>query len=369
MNKALIKKILAASLAASVTFTPFASYACTSFLLKGNDGGFVYGRTMEFGLPLKSQLTVIPRNFSVLGVGVDSKPGTGLNWTTKYAVAGMNGLGMPVLLDGMNEKGLVGGLLNAPNTAVFQAVAPADSANSIASVQILMYALSNFATVDEAKAGFQKILVNRSVIPAFHNQSAPVRMTLHDAAGKSIVIEYLKGELVITDNPTTVMTNDPAFREQLNTIGSYANLTNVEKDPMVINGATYAPPSSGSGLHGLPGDYLSPSRFIRALFLSKSAPTNVSTEQQTNTAWHILGSFDIPPGAISLPASNAYGGGAGGVETTEWTIVADNKNMVYYVKMFDNTNVQAFDLKKIDFNAKEIKYYSLDKPQTYIPIN
>jgi choloylglycine hydrolase len=363
------KKFIAASIMASVAYAPLASFACTSFLLKGNDGGFVYGRTMEFGLPLKSQLTLIPKNTEMLGVGVDSKPGTGLNWTTKYTAAGMNGLGLPVLLDGMNEKGLVGGLLNAPNTAVYQAVPAADSAKSIASAQILTYALTNFATVDEVKVGFQKILVNRSVIPAFHNQSAPVRMTLHDAAGKSIVIEYLKGELVITDNPTGVMTNDPAFRDQLNNIGNYANLTNVERNPMVINGTSYAPPSSGSGLHGLPGDYLSPSRFIRAIFLSKSVPTNYSTVQQLNTAWHILGSFDIPPGAISLPATNAYGGGAGGIEITEWTIVADNKNLVYYVKMFETTNVQAFDFKKVDPNIKGIQFYNLNKPQTYIPIN
>jgi choloylglycine hydrolase len=236
-------------------------------------------------------------------------------------------------------------------------------------VQILTYALTNFATVEEVKAGFQKIFVNRSIIPAFHNQSAPVRMTLHDAAGKSIVIEYLKGELVMTDNPTGVMTNDPAFREQLNNIGNYANLTNVERNALVINGTSYAPPSSGSGLHGLPGDYLSPSRFIRAIFLSKSVPANYSTVQQLNSAWHILGSFDIPPGAISLPATNSYGGGAGGIEITEWSVVADTKNLVYYVKMFESTNVQAFDFKKIDPNAKGVKFFDLNKPQTYIPIN
>ena len=369
MKKSLIKHIVVVSIATSLAFSPILSHACTSFLLKGNDGGFVYGRTMEFGLPLKSQLVVIPRNLAMLGVGVDSQPGTGLNWTSKYAVAGMNGLGMPVLVDGMNEKGLVGGLLNAPNTAVYQVVSPADSVNSIASIQMLIYALTNFATVDEVKVGFNKIKVNRSIIPAYHNQSAPVRMTLHDANAKSIVIEYLKGELVITDNPIGVMTNDPAFRDQLNNIGNYANLTNVERKPMVVDGATYVPPSSGSGLHGLPGDYLSPSRFIRALFLSKSAPTNYSTTQQTNTAWHILGSFDIPPGAISLPASNAYGGGAGGIEITEWSVVADNKNKMYYIKMFDNVNIQSFDLKKIDVNAKELKYYDVNKPQTYIAIN
>ncbi|MDO9023231.1 linear amide C-N hydrolase, partial [Zwartia sp.] len=313
MNQKIIKRIMAVSLSLTLATAPVLSHACTSFLLKGSDGGFVYGRTLEFGLPLKSQLTIVPRNLQVPGVGIDGKPGTGLSWTTKYATAGMNGLGMPVLVDGMNEKGLVGGLLNAPNTAEYQVVAPADSANSIASIQMLMYALTNFATVDEVKAGFQTIKINRSTIPAYNNQSAPVRMTLHDAQGRSIVIEYLKGEMVITDNPTGVMTNDPAFRDQLNNIGNYANLTNVEKNPLVINGATYAPPSSGSGLQGLPGDYLSPSRFIRALFLTKSVPTTYSTLQQNNTAWHILGSFDIPPGAISLPATNAYGGGAGGV--------------------------------------------------------
>jgi choloylglycine hydrolase len=361
--------MMAVSLSLTLAFAPITSQACTSFLLKGNDGGFVYGRTLEFGLPLKSQLTVIPRNLKVPGVGVDGKPGTGLNWTTKYATAGMNGLGMPVLVDGMNEKGLVGGLLNAPNTAVYQVVSPAESATSIASIQMLMYALTNFATVDEVKAGFQKIKINRSTIPAYNNQSAPVRMTLHDAKGKSIVIEYLKGEMVITDNPTGVMTNDPAFRDQLNSIGSYANLTSVEKNSIVINGATFAPPSSGSGLHGMPGDYLSPSRFIRAIFLTKSVPTTYTTLQQNNTAWHILGSFDIPPGAISLPATNAYGGGAGGIEITEWSVVADNKNMTYNLKMFETTNIYSFDLKKMNVNAKEIRYIKLDKPLATIQLN
>lgn len=368
MKRKMIEKIAVVSLSATLAFAPIVSNACTSFLLKANDGGFVYGRTMEFGPPLNSKLAVIPRDYKELGVGVDSKPGTGLNWTTKYAAVGMNALGLPVLVDGMNEKGLIGGLLYAPNTAMYQNVTPADSANSISSAQMLTYALTNFATVDEVIAGFKKIKVNRSVIPSFNNQTLTVRMTIHDATGKSIVIEYAKGEMIATANPTGALTNDPLFSEHLNNIGNYANLTPVERAPVVINGASFKPPSSGSGLHGLPGDYLSPSRFIRAVFLSKSAPANLSSSQQTNTAWHILGSFDIPPGAISL-SPGGFGGGSGGFETTEWSVVADNKNMMYYVKMFTNTNLQAFDFKKVDMNAKEIKVYDLDGPQTYKQLN
>ena len=342
---------------------------CTSFLLKGSDGGAAYGRSMEFGMPLNSQLMISPRGYEYQGIGIDGKAGTGLNWTAKYAVAGMNILGLPTYADGMNEKGLVGGLLNAPFTAQYQDVSQADSANSINSSQILLYALTNFATIDEVKAGFAQIFVNRSTVAAYKNQTPPVRVPLHDASGNSIVIEYIKGELVITDNPTHVCTNDPVLTEQFTNIGNYANLTNIEQKPLVINGATYQSPSSGNGMHGLPGDYLSTSRFIRALFLSKSVPASYSTEKMVNAAWHITGSFDIPPGAITLTADNPYGGGVDGIEITEWMIVADSKNMIYNVKMFDTTNVYAFDLKKINSDTRDLAYFKLDKPQMPIQMN
>lgn len=342
---------------------------CTSFLLKSNDGGAVYGRSMEFGMPLNSQLMISPRGYQYQGIGVDGKAGTGLNWISKYAVAGMNVFGLPTLVDGMNEKGLVGGLLNAPFTAQYQDVSQADSSNSISSSQMLLFALTNFATVDEVKAGFKKMFVNRSTVAEYKNQTAPMRVPLHDAQGNSIVIEYIKGELVITDNPTHVCTNDPVMSEQFNNIGQYTNLTNIEQNPMVINGTTYQSPSSGNGMRGLPGDYLSPSRFIRALFLSKSVPTSYTTEKMVNAAWHITGSFDIPPGAITLSADNPYGGGVDGIEISEWIIVADSKNLIYNIKMFETTNVYAFDLKKIDMNAERLIYMKLDQPQSPILLN
>ena len=369
MKQKMIKKLVAASVSATLALAPMTGNACTSFLLKGNDGGYVYGRTLEFGMPLASQLTTIPRAYALKGIGADGKYGSGLNWNAKYAVAGMNALGLAEYVDGMNEKGLIGGMLNFPNSAAYQAVNAANSSESINSVQVLTYVLTNFATVDEIKAGLQKIKVNGAKLAVYGNRTPPVHYTFHDANGKSIVVEYMKGQLIITDNPVTVLTNDPPFQDQLNNIGNYSNLSKVEKPPVVINGATFPAPSSGNGLHGLPGDYLSPSRFIRAVFLSSSVPANFTTSQAAAAAWHILGSFDIPPGAVTLPASNPYGGGAGGYETTEWSVVANNKEMTYSVKMYENTNVYSYDLKKMDVNAKEIKYTKLDKPKMVVPVN
>jgi len=99
--------------------------ACTSVLLSTQDGAFVYGRTLEFGLQMNSQLMIVPRNLTITGTGPEGDVGQGgLTWTTKYAATGANALGLPVLLDGINEQGLTGGLFNFPGFAEFQTVPP-----------------------------------------------------------------------------------------------------------------------------------------------------------------------------------------------------------------------------------------------------
>lgn len=362
------KHIRAATcLIAFSTFGLSQAQACTSLIVPTTEGSYVYGRTMEFGIPLNSEIMVTPRDYDFQGVGNDGKPGSGLSWKSKYAVTGMNALGQPIYVDGMNEKGMSGGLMNAPGTAVYQKPSATDSKNSIASYQMLVYALSNFATVEEVKKGFSQIFVNSSALGAYKG-IVQVRMQLHDAQGKSIVVEYLDGKLVIHDNPIGVTTNDPPFSWHLTNLGNYVNLTPVEHNAISIKGQKISPPSSGSGLAGIPGDMLSTSRFVRAVIYSSSAPKG-SAKQQVNTVWHIMDNFDIPPGSINLPASNPYGGGAGGYEMTEWTVIADPTNQVYYARTFENPSPQAYDLKKADVNAKELKFIKLNTTPSIQSLN
>jgi choloylglycine hydrolase len=112
--------------------------ACTSFVLKGTDGGRVYARTMEFGAPLNSQAVLIQRGTPLRGNGPDGKLGNGLAWTSRYAVVGLNALGLKdVVPDGMNEKGLAGGLLYFAGYAKFQAVSPGSPTYSPTSRQLM----------------------------------------------------------------------------------------------------------------------------------------------------------------------------------------------------------------------------------------
>ena len=327
--------------------------SCTSIVLAANDGGRVYGRTMEFGVLLHSQALEMPRGYAHVGIGPDGTPGKGRNWTSKYAVIGANVFGKPIFVDGLNEVGLAGGLLNAVNTAVYQKVPAGKEADSIAPQQLLTYVLTNFATVDEVRAALSNIYVNSAIMKEWGG-TPKAHMTLHDAKGGSIVVEYLDGKLVITDNLIGVLTNDPAFSWHLSNIGNYANLSGQDKKPLIIGGKAFPASSSGNGLHGMPGSILSSDRFIRASLFVLNTPINAPTEVQITRAWHIMNNFDIPYGAIYLDASSGYGGGISTYEITEWTAVADLKNKTYSLRSFESPQVLTVDFKGFDLNSKTV---------------
>lgn len=112
---------------------------------------------------------------------------------------------------------------------------------------------------------------------------------------------------------------------------------------------------------GLPGDFSAPSRFVRAVFFSQSAPVAKNGGEAVNTVFHIMNNFDIPPGAIATSAAAAAGGGIDGYETTEWTTAMDLKNKVLYVRPSDTLTTRTFAFSEMPLDGKDIKYISLDQ--------
>jgi len=169
--------------------------------------------------------------------------------------------------------------------------------------------------------------------------------------GDILTVEYLDGKLVMTDNIIGTMTNDPAFSWHLQNIGNYANLSGTDKKPMEFNSQKYFAASSGNGLHGLPGSFLSPDRFIRASMFVINTPA-ATTDLQERRAWHIMNNFDIPFGAIHLDSSSGYGGGVNAYEFTEWTVVANLKAKTYNIRSFENPSVLSVGFTEADKTVK-----------------
>ena len=53
----------------------------------------------------------------------------------------------------------------------------------------------------------------------------------------------------------------------------------------------------GAGLHGLPGDFTPPSRFVRATVFSATAIPAADAQAGIFKGFHILNNFDIPVGS------------------------------------------------------------------------
>jgi len=319
--------------------------ACTSFVVPTSDGGVVYGRTMEMGFPLKSAAIVIPRGYAMTALGAGGKPGA-MKWTGKYAAVGLNAFDMPVLIDGVNEKGLAGGALYFPDYVGYADPAKADPAHSLAEWDFIGWALTNFATVAEVKAALSGISVvgvadpNLGVVP-------PLHYTLHDASGASLVVEPVDGVLKVYDNPLGVMTNSPPFDWHLTNLRNYVKISPVNAPPLHVGGEVIPPIGQGSGLLGIPGDPTPPSRFVRALGYALSAEKKPSGIESVRAAEHILNNFDIPRGWVRPGDASAW-------ELTQWSTIADLVNRRFYVKTYDDQVLRSIDLMSLDLDAKTI---------------
>jgi choloylglycine hydrolase len=81
------------------------------------------------------------------------------------------------------------------------------------------------------------------------------------------------------------------------------------------------------------------------------------------SAFHILNQFDIPKGSVKGSVVNSAA-----VEITEWTSVADLKNLRWYFRMFEDQSIHMVDLKQALDAAKgkvaTIKMQGLVQPVT-----
>lgn len=321
---------------------------CTCFRVKANDGSVVIGRTMEFGIDPKSKLTVFPRNYKYQATGANEKPG--LSWQGKYGFVGMNMMGLPIVSDGINEKGLYVGDLYLPGFAEYQKVPIGDEAKSISPPDVAGYILSNCATTDEAKIMIEQVLV----WPMYMDQLksvAPLHFVVHDPSGKSIVIEYIKGQLNIHDNPIGVLTNSPSFDWHLINLNNFVNLSATNVPELKLDGDEIKGLGQGTGMLGLPGDATPPSRFVRATAFTQSAIKPEDAEGAVNTAFHIVNNFDIPKGFARGEAE-----GQVTYDFTFWLTISDLKNKAYYYRGYENPKFYRVSLEKQNFEEKEIKF-------------
>lgn len=312
---------------------------------------------MEGEWTLKTVLGIVPKGTSYQGTLPDGASG-GVKWKTKYAFVGMFDFGMPLVSDGMNEKGLVVGELFLPGYASYENYERSKAGKTLAQFEYGTWLLSNFASVAEVRKGFRNVRVCQG--PTDTAGPLPLHYVVHDPSGDCAVIEFTAGKIAIYDNPLGVMTNSPTFDWMLTNLDNYINLSVMNTAQKPLKGLTLKSFGQGSGLYGLPGDYSPPSRFVRMVVLSQAALPATGADQGLNQAITILDNVDIPLGSVR---------GTDGKEVqydkTIWSVVADTANLRYYYRSMANKNWRYVDLAKAFAETKGIASVPVFLPVDY----
>ncbi len=328
--------------------------ACTAIRLIAADGTVIYARTMEFAIDIHSDIITVPRGFARTGSTPTGE--NGLKWSSKYAAVGTNGVGLPFIFDGVNEKGLAIGLLYFPGSVGYMKFNAADTSQTLAPWEIGSWILENCATVEEVRQGLEKLVVPEVVYKPW-GFSPPVHYVIHDASGKSIVIEYIDGKLHIHEDPLGVLTNSPTFDWHMTNLRNYVNFSLANVPPVQVGSVKLTGFGQGTGMLGLPGDFTPPSRFVRAVAFTTSVLTPTNGTAAMLEAFHILNNFDIPKGAARDEHKDEHGNIV--ADYTLWTGASDLKAKRYYFRTYENSQIRSVDLMKMNLNAKDITKISM----------
>jgi penicillin V acylase-like amidase (Ntn superfamily) len=290
--------------------------ACTRVLYQGPDDRVLTGRTFDFKDPIVSNFWVFPRGMQRNGSAGDRSA----EWTSTYGSLIVSGYEISTV-DGMNEAGLNANLLWL---AVSEYPEDDGVTPTISLALWAQYYLDQFATVEEAVAHTREnpLHVVSGEVPGRPGSLAPLHLSLSDATGDSAIMEWVGGELSIHHGREyRVMTNEPAFEEQL-AITRYWSTVN----PLAF----------------LPGTNRASDRFVRANFYVDAVTRSDDPRIAAAAVFSVIRNVSVPYGISVEDSPN--------LSTTRWRIVADHKDLLFYGESATSPNVFWVDLKRLDFS-------------------
>ncbi|WP_071466642.1 choloylglycine hydrolase family protein [Polynucleobacter asymbioticus] len=359
MKQTMINKVVTASVSAALVFSPLISDACTAVNIVAKDGSVVAGRTMEWAFDMKWQLTANPKGMPIsLSAPASLKlPITSLS--SKYAfVAIAPGVlaGPPAYLEGQNEAGLgiSGNFL--PGFTQYQTVTPQDK-NYVSILNLGGFILGMFGSVKELRSELPKYKVWFDPSEVKGLPTPPwLHLVLTDRSGDSIVVEFVKGQMMIHNNVAGVLTNAPTYDWHLNNVRNYLSLTSTATSSVTVDNTNVTELGQGGGLMGLPADYTPPSRFVRATYLKHFTYQPSNSVEAMQAADHLLNNVDIPVGvARSSDGKQVFS------DYTQWVNIKDLKNNRMKIANYANrTNFVEIDLNQV-FKSGKSKTWLIDK--------
>lgn len=301
-----------------------------------NDNGLYFGRTLDYEFSYGEEIVILPRNKEI-EFFYEGTP------KSCYAIIGTAHVegNYPMFYDAANECGLCMAGLNFVGNARYNEFK--QNAKNVAQYEFIIWILRQCKSVCEAK----ELLISTNITDKPFSDKLPAAQLHWMIADKSecITVEATKDGLNIYENPTNVMTNNPPFPFQMFALNNYASLS--PKQPEINFGSELDIKlySRGMGAIGLPGDWSSGSRFVRAAFVRANSSPQNDEQGSVGRLFHILGSVNQVKGCCDVDGKYEY---------TIYTSCISADKGIYYYKTYDGHRICAVDMHKENLDSAEL---------------
>ena len=248
----------------------------------------------------------------------------------------------PLYFEATNEAGLSMAGLNFPENAYYQPFI--ENAVNICPFELIPFILGCCSNCQEALERLKKI----NVVNINFSEELPLSplhwiMAVKDSC---YTLECVIDGLKIYENPIGVLTNNPPFPFHLANLSNYSHLTakiNPRPDYTTLGFNSY---SLGTGAVGLPGDYSSASRFIKATFVKERSATTEDEAENVAQFFHILSSVAMPKGCV-LAANGEF-------EYTRYSCCCNTDTGIYYYRAYEDSTTKSVDMSCYNLNGNSL---------------
>ena len=304
-------------------------FICTAITFNGRQRYF--GRNLDLEYVYGENVVVTPRNFPLEFRFIETLK-------SHYAMIGMALVknDYPLYFDAMNEYGVCMAGLNFVGNAKYSP--PTHNKINITHFELIPYLLGLCKTADEALEKLKEINLTNTQFSE-ELEVSQLHWLLSDRE-KSYTLEWTENGGRFYENPYGVLTNNPPFDFHLENLKSYINLTTEPPSCNFSKSVEITANSKGAGAQGLPGDWTSQSRFIRATFVKLNSNTKNTNDREQ--FFRILDSVAMPDGCVVT---------ADGCARTQYTSCCDMNDCVYHFCTYDNRTIRSIALRDFDVNS------------------
>ena len=315
---------------------------CTALTLNAKD--FYFGRNFDWEFSYGEAITIIPRNYPFSFTD-------GTNISRHHAIIGTAFVknDYPLYFDATNEKGLSIAALNFPGNACYKS--SVQNAVNIASYELINRILCQFSSAAEALPFLKSI----NITDASFGDDMPPSLLHWIVADKlqCYVIEQMHDGLKIHQNPFGVLTNNPPFEFHVQNMANFMHITNSEPKNNIVPNVNIKPYSRGMGGVGLPGDWSSASRFVRATFERAHFVHSQNEGDIVSDFFHILSSVMHIRGCVKLPEDE--------YEITQYSSCCNTDKCIYYFSTYSNSRINAVDMYSENLDTNRLITYPMSK--------